>query len=290
MAYIFDDIADFGLGIANVIQNQQNADRSFDLQQKQFELSKDSYYNGIQRKVEDAKKAGLHPLSALGMSGASYSPIIQNDMPDNSLAELGQKVRQSADSILQSRMAKKEMTLVDKQIEAKNEEIRGMQVQNDMQELKLQGMINYGVGDYSSGFGLSSDPQGRMFPNPLNQAEQERISNSGIQQSLFDKLGVDYAMLKYMTSYLGNFKAIMDKNPDKFMFGYDRNHPMGVYITRKGNKNAVGYGKLPPYEDLVSLDKMRDAGFKVVRSLSNDISGLLDEINRILDFAHKFTK
>lgn len=290
MAYLFDDIADFGLGIANVIQNQQNSDRSYALQREQFDLSKHAYYNGISTKVKDAKNAGIHPLAALGMQGASYSPIIQNDTPDNSLAELGQTVRQSADSILQSRMAKKEMTLVDKQIEQKNEEIRGMQVQNDMNELKLQGMINYGVGDYTSGFGLSSDPQGRMFPNPLNQAEQERISNSGIQQSLFDKLGVDYAMLKYMTSYLGNFKAIMDKNPGKFMYGYDRNHPMGVYITRKGNNKAVGYGKLPPYEDLMSLDKMRDAGFKVVRGLSNDIAGLLDEINRILDFAHKFTK
>lgn len=181
-------------------------------------------------------------------------------------------------------MAKKEMTLFDKQIEQKDEEIRGMQLQNDMQELKLQGMLDYGVGDYSSGFGLSSDPQGRMFPNPLNQAEQERISNAGIQQSMFDKFGIDYAMLKYMVSYLGNFRAIMDKNPGRFMYGYDRNHPMGVYITRKGNDKAVGYGQLPPYESLMALDKLRDAGFKSAVIGSKSISGLIDYLNKILDF------
>lgn len=284
MAYIFDDIANIGLGIANAVNNQRNSDRSFALQQQQFELSKDSYYNGIQRKVEDAKKAGIHPLSALGMQGSSYSPIIQNDTVDNSLAELGQSVRQSADSILQSRMAKKEMTLLDKQIEQKNEEVRGMQLQNDMQELKFQGMLDYGVADYSSGFGLSSDPQGRLWPNLLNPTEQERVANAGIQQSVFDKFGIDYSMLKFMISFLGNYRAIMDKNPEKFMYGYDRNHPLGVYITRKGNTKAVGYGKLPPYESLASLDKLRDAGFKGAVIGSNSIGGLIDYLNKILDF------
>lgn len=130
MAFGVDDAANIGLGIANTIINSQNADRKYALDKQQFELSKDSYYNGITRKVVDAKNAGLHPLAALGMQGASYSPVIQNDTPDNSLAELGQQVRQSADSILQARMAKKESTLLDKQIEAQDIANQGAKLDN----------------------------------------------------------------------------------------------------------------------------------------------------------------
>lgn len=43
--------------------------------EKQAQLQREFAKNGIRWKVEDAKAAGIHPLYALGASGASYAPV-----------------------------------------------------------------------------------------------------------------------------------------------------------------------------------------------------------------------
>lgn len=46
--------------------------------------------NGIQWRVEDAKKAGLHPLYAIGASGASYTPVsMDSSAMGNAVADAG---------------------------------------------------------------------------------------------------------------------------------------------------------------------------------------------------------
>lgn len=42
---------------------------------KQIKYQKQFAKNGIQWRVEDAKKAGIHPLAALGASTSNYSPV-----------------------------------------------------------------------------------------------------------------------------------------------------------------------------------------------------------------------
>lgn len=59
--------------------NQQNALR-------QEALQREFAQSGIQWKVEDAKKAGVHPLYALGAQTTSYSPVSVGAVGDNSLA------------------------------------------------------------------------------------------------------------------------------------------------------------------------------------------------------------
>lgn len=58
---------------------QRNADRNIALQ-KEFAQT------GIQWKVEDAKKAGIHPLYALGASTTSFSPVSVGSVPETGLA------------------------------------------------------------------------------------------------------------------------------------------------------------------------------------------------------------
>lgn len=52
--------------------------------------------SGIQWRVEDAKKAGIHPIYALGSGGASFSPVSQNFTADtslgNAMASAGQDI------------------------------------------------------------------------------------------------------------------------------------------------------------------------------------------------------
>lgn len=59
-------------------------------------LQREFAQNGIQWRVEDAKKAGIHPIYALGGGGASFSPVSAAFSADtslpNALASAGQDV------------------------------------------------------------------------------------------------------------------------------------------------------------------------------------------------------
>lgn len=44
-------------------------------QNKEIELQKEFAQHGLRWKIEDAERAGVHPLAALGATGASYSPV-----------------------------------------------------------------------------------------------------------------------------------------------------------------------------------------------------------------------
>lgn len=64
--------------------------------ERNIALQKEFAQNGIRWKVEDAKAAGIHPLYALGASGASFSPVNASIGPDTSMAsalsDMGQNV------------------------------------------------------------------------------------------------------------------------------------------------------------------------------------------------------
>jgi len=58
--------------------------------------------SGIQWRVEDAKKAGIHPIYALGSGGASFSPVSANFTADtslpNAMAAAGQDIGRAVNS------------------------------------------------------------------------------------------------------------------------------------------------------------------------------------------------
>lgn len=60
-------------------------------------LQKEFAQSGIQWKVADAKKAGIHPLAALGAQTHSFSPISVGDMA-GSLGQVGQNIDRAIDS------------------------------------------------------------------------------------------------------------------------------------------------------------------------------------------------
>lgn len=98
---------------------------------EQLEYQKELHKNQIQWKVEDAKKAGLHPLAALGVSPSSFSPVSGASSGVNysgfngvgdMLSDLGQDIDRS---ILQAK--------------TKEEQKDALRLQNQSIALDLQG-------------------------------------------------------------------------------------------------------------------------------------------------------
>lgn len=77
-------------GIAGSFLGKSSADKNIELQ-KQFAK------NGIQWKVEDAKKAGIHPLAALGAQTHSFAPVSIGD-PVSALGNAGQSLDRAIES------------------------------------------------------------------------------------------------------------------------------------------------------------------------------------------------
>lgn len=66
--------------------------------EQQYRQQKEFAQQGIQWKVADAKKAGIHPLYALGANTTSYAPVsVGNVNPASGLAEAGQDISRALD-------------------------------------------------------------------------------------------------------------------------------------------------------------------------------------------------
>lgn len=65
---------------------------SSDAAEEQADLQKEFARNAIQWKVADAKKAGVHPLYALGAQTTSYQPVSVGDPLPGALHDMGQDI------------------------------------------------------------------------------------------------------------------------------------------------------------------------------------------------------
>ncbi len=75
-----------------------NATTSKTIAREQMRLQKEFAQNGIQWRVADAKAAGLHPLYAIGASGASYTPVSQDSSAmGNAVADAGAYLGKAVD-------------------------------------------------------------------------------------------------------------------------------------------------------------------------------------------------
>lgn len=70
--------------------------------QQNMKMQKEFAQEGIRWKVEDAKKAGIHPVYALGAPTTSFSPVSFNATADNSvgnaIASMGQDIGRAVNS------------------------------------------------------------------------------------------------------------------------------------------------------------------------------------------------
>lgn len=135
----------------------KNKDRAM---QKEFAQS------GIQWKVEDAKKAGIHPLAALGAQTTSYSPVsVGGPSIASSLAGAGQDISNAIDPSRPSseRVAAYNQTVQDLQV-------KRMGLENELlasQIAKLRQAAPFPGGDRFLLDGQSNSPL--VMDKPLNR-------------------------------------------------------------------------------------------------------------------------
>lgn len=107
--------------IGGLFGNQQKKEG----QEREIELQKEFAQNGLRWKVEDAQRAGIHPLAALGSSGAQYSPV---GLGDNDSAAIGSSVGQDlSGAINATRTAPERATAIGQKMEALGLERAGLE-------------------------------------------------------------------------------------------------------------------------------------------------------------------
>lgn len=95
---LFGDILGFAGGL---IGSNKQADTQEDINRDQLASSKEYAQNSIQWRVEDAKKAGIHPLAAMGLPLASAPTLsVGNTDYASTYSDMGQSLGRAADAVM----------------------------------------------------------------------------------------------------------------------------------------------------------------------------------------------
>lgn len=132
-------------------QNKQN-----ELAQSQYDqnvaLQKEFAQNSMQWRVDDAKKAGLHPMAALGLQGSSFSPVqtinyagYQDNTASNlmnAISDMGQSVNYASTKGKDSQQQQVAVRLAQEGVELQNE---GLRLDNEYKKWRLLQVMETGT-------------------------------------------------------------------------------------------------------------------------------------------------
>lgn len=85
---IFDFVGD----VVDTLAGAKQADKANDFAREQFKYQRDAARSQVQWRVEDAKKAGIHPLAALGIMPTSFSPTMMEGGGGTNFGGMGQNI------------------------------------------------------------------------------------------------------------------------------------------------------------------------------------------------------
>lgn len=129
------------------------------------EAQYDFAQHGVQWKVEDAQRAGVHPVYALGASTSSFSPVTSgsSDMMASAGAQIGQGLRQSRLDRVQQELASAQIA---------KDHAQAMMYANEAARIK-QAMNSGGTGGYTAPpdvlIGAYDNSRNRIESHPLYQ-------------------------------------------------------------------------------------------------------------------------
>lgn len=185
-----------------------------------YEQQKEFAQNGIQWKVEDAKKAGIHPLAALGASTATTSGTHQvgggssgGDLA-RSLGDMGQSVSRA----IQATATADQRVMSNLQIENAKTELAGKEIDNQIKLNQLNQMNQVGPA-----FPSANDPH--MIPGQGNAMRGVKIVPSESTASEAGRPGIQAGLinsLQYTREPHGNIgiapsQQAKERNEDDFI-------------------------------------------------------------------------
>lgn len=145
---------------------------------KQYKHQKEFAQQGIKWKVEDAERAGIHPLYALGAQTTSYSPVSTGG---SDFGSMGQNIGRAIDATRSNPEKAEALALTASQVQ-----LEGLRLDNDLKRAQLASAValarqgaNPGLPDAStrvSGIPGSGDYDRVMLPQqtPWLRAGQSR--------------------------------------------------------------------------------------------------------------------
>lgn len=90
--------------------------------------------NGLTWKVEDAKRAGIHPLAALGASTASFSPsVVADTSMGDALKDMGQDISRAVSQT----KTDAEKAIIKAQVESWDADVAGKKLDNQIKQKQL---------------------------------------------------------------------------------------------------------------------------------------------------------
>lgn len=231
-----------GAGINAGVQSKINKEN--------MEMQKEFAQNGIQWKVQDAQKAGIHPLYAMGQS-PGYTPS-----SSFSTGSMGEAVAQAGNAFGQAmgQLGMMNAYLQNSKLQA---DVETAKLNNDSKKLELfQKMVSNSMGQRSqtmphvTGQGeadlwLGAGGAGRVLPNQLESeiasapADMAKLIETQYNSAAVEKLPVPKNMDRYYhLSPLGYSYTDLPKGSSKADLGFWGNATNAWY---KGSK-AIGEG------------------------------------------------
>lgn len=134
LASAFGSVAGAVTDIAKFSEAESQFDASLGLSRDQLAFQQQLAKEGIRWRVQDAKKAGIHPLAALGMTPFSSSPVSTTPTAgmmsaESSFADAGNSIARA----IKSKQTVQER-LTDELLAA---QVRGANIDNDIKQTKL---------------------------------------------------------------------------------------------------------------------------------------------------------
>jgi len=179
--------AGFGRNLASQINLDASAGVQKSAGDEEYDRQKELAMNGLQWRIEDARRAGIHPLYASGMQGASYTPqaSMGSSGPDtsglDSLLDLGQNIGRAA----MASQSKQEKTFTALQIQQAEAQLDGQLLDNHYRAYQLsQVMGPPGTGPGIPGTGEMAVPgQGDSgFKVIPSESTASKRTNPGVQK------------------------------------------------------------------------------------------------------------
>lgn len=164
--------------LVSTFMGARNADKANSAAQanaeRNIQLQKEFAQNGIQWKVQDAEKAGIHPLYALGASTTSFAPVsVGHQSTDFSgLASAGQNIGRAIDQTRNT--GDKGQAIL--QTAAAQATVEGLRLDNDIKRAQL-----------ASAIATNATPSGRGIPKPGDagqfdgQGDAIPLDNKGVK-------------------------------------------------------------------------------------------------------------